>query len=1230
MKVGFGTDAAPQPGEPSAQAPFTPPPVTELAKLFPQLQILELVGRGGMGAVYRAKQPALDRWVALKVLPPQSTQRPGFAERFAREAQALARLNHPGIVAVHEFGEAGGMPYFVMEFVEGVTLRRMVQQHRLGPREALQIVPQICDALQYAHDEGVVHRDIKPENILVDRKGRVKIADFGIAKILVGDQVHQSLTQDQVLGTPHYMAPEQVERPRAVDHRADIYSLGVVFYEMLTGELPLGKFAPPSRKVEVDVRLDEVVLRALEKEPEHRYQHAREVKTAVETITAATSGDAPTDSTSSGPTQPGHSQLPPSSYPSGRYQFGLQPNLASGERVLHFQKRVGAALWKSPPTYRFNVAWPPLSEMELYVTDRRVILVTHVLRLVTNEFSLWFQAAAPGAAAETLKRVTTGQSRWFGPCLDMISEHPEERWYRSHELRLRLYKRQPEVLAALIRGAASGTPLAPGQPQPVAHKAQATPALLPGWLGWARWTARILGTLILLTFASFVLAEGFPPLARQPGGVQLTSAGGVLIALGFLVGWWREGTAAMLIAGGWALVRASENNFQVTTPFEVVLLVGLVYATVWWGYQGRRTIRGMTVTTTLAAALILGRLFLPTNVRVDGTVTDVVTGKPIPSAELAVGSRLNNPNGRVDTPSARVGNDGRFLLHVGWYAEDKLVCVSAPGYRAIETNLGVRAVGHRRINRNYALSPYRDLESHSGLGDAADRRKALPHVAALPQGSIELVGISYHPATNQLWWRRDGSPCPESFIITQPNLRTTPDKARVRTIVLRAQGIPPGATWPAWKIQSAYGSADAHVCRGDGREDPTLRVVLAALWPSAERIQLKVGVALDPWQQVAESEPMEAARITHLAIPGAEVAFLKGVDEVQEASITIVHNLLDWEIRVLAATQNGKEVMADRTGTGTSENFCTTTARFTGLRLKEIQRFRLEARSYAWVEFPDVALSPQGTNRFGPAIEQVPRRGSASSFPPGAEDVANVMAEEKLANGDPQKSFFLLGPKKGSVSSTNGFGLLLILPGGDGGPDFLTFVKRIFQKAVPNDYLVAELIAPHWDEQQAEQIVWPTENSPYPGMKFSTEAFVHAVIREIEKQHRLDTRRLFTLSWSSGGPVGYAASFYKETRITGSFIAMSVFRPPIEDLKLARGHAYFLLHSPEDTLIPFTTAKRARDTLAENGAQTTLVSYPGGHGWYGDVYGNIRAGIQWLEEHATMGATSSLAAPDTR
>src|SRR5208282_6074776 len=273
-----------------------PPSPAEIASLFPQLEILECLGRGGMGVVYKARQPRLNRLVALKILARDKEQDVQFTERFTREAQALARLNHPNIVTVHDFGEAGGHCYLVMEFVDGLNLRQLLQSGQMEPEQALTIVPKICDALQYAHEQGIVHRDIKPENILLDKQGRLKIADFGIAK-LVGQAADAAPFTDarDVMGTPYYMAPEQIEKPTTVDHRADIYSLGVVFYEMLTGELPLGRFAPPSRKVQVDVRLDDVVLRSLEKEPERRYQQAGEVKTDVESI----SRSAPTPAASS-------------------------------------------------------------------------------------------------------------------------------------------------------------------------------------------------------------------------------------------------------------------------------------------------------------------------------------------------------------------------------------------------------------------------------------------------------------------------------------------------------------------------------------------------------------------------------------------------------------------------------------------------------------------------------------------------------------------------------------------------------------------------------------------------------------------------------------------------------------------------------------------------------------------------------------------------------------------
>jgi len=288
MGLGFDSVGAAASGAgTSGRAPaFVPPTPQDLSAHFPQLEILEFVGSGGMGAVYKARQLHLDRIVALKILPPEIAADPAFAERFAREARAMAKLSHPHIVLVFDFGAARTMPFLVMEFVEGVNLRHAIQAGELQPEQAIAIVPQICDALQYAHNMGVVHRDIKPENILLDRLGRVKIADFGLVKLLGPGAADFTLTGTrQLMGTPHYMAPEQMDRPQEVDHRADIYALGVVFYEMLTGELPLGRFAPPSEKAAVDARLDDVVHKTLENEPDRRYQQANEVSTDVDQIT---------------------------------------------------------------------------------------------------------------------------------------------------------------------------------------------------------------------------------------------------------------------------------------------------------------------------------------------------------------------------------------------------------------------------------------------------------------------------------------------------------------------------------------------------------------------------------------------------------------------------------------------------------------------------------------------------------------------------------------------------------------------------------------------------------------------------------------------------------------------------------------------------------------------------------------------------------------------------------
>lgn len=256
----------------------------DLEASFPQLEILEPLGHGGMGVVYKARQKELGRVVALKLLPPERVADPQFAERFRREAQALASLTHPNIVAIHDFGQTNGLFYLLMEFVDGVNLRQAMNAGRFTPDQALAIVPPVCEALQFAHEHGIVHRDIKPENLLLDKRGQIKIADFGIAKMLGQDASDWDVSESQPAGTPQYMAPEQ-QRPGRADHRADIYSLGVVLYEMLTGELPARPLQPPSRRLQIDVRIDQIVLRALEASPEMRFGTAAEFRSSVEAVT---------------------------------------------------------------------------------------------------------------------------------------------------------------------------------------------------------------------------------------------------------------------------------------------------------------------------------------------------------------------------------------------------------------------------------------------------------------------------------------------------------------------------------------------------------------------------------------------------------------------------------------------------------------------------------------------------------------------------------------------------------------------------------------------------------------------------------------------------------------------------------------------------------------------------------------------------------------------------------
>jgi beta-lactamase regulating signal transducer with metallopeptidase domain/predicted esterase len=225
-------------------------------------------------------------------------------------------------------------------------------------------------------------------------------------------------------------------------------------------------------------------------------------------------------------------------------------------------------------------------------------------------------------------------------------------------------------------------------------------------------------------------------------------------------------------------------------------------------------------------------------------------------------------------------------------------------------------------------------------------------------------------------------------------------------------------------------------------------------------------------------------------------------------------------------------------------------------------------------------------------------------------DIKDVANEDRKVGGDPRMRYFMIGKGK---EPAGGYKLLLVMPGGDGSADFNPFIRRIWKGALPEGYILAQLVAPKWSEDQFSQIVWPTNKQRWASMKFSTEQFLEAVITDVQKSVKVDPRHIYTLSWSSGGPAAYAASMSSRS-IKGSFVAMSVYKPEqLPPASAAKGHAYYLLHSPTD-FIPIAMPRKAVDELSKAGAKITLDTYEGGHGWHGDVFGTIRRGIEWLEK----------------
>lgn len=265
--------------------------MSQIAEKPKQVKIGEYVltgkiGQGGIAEIYKGRQESLNRDVAIKILFAKLCEEPDILRRFERESVVIARLSHPNIVHVIDKGQASNRYYFVMEYVDGTSLREVIDSNKVSLRTKLDMVAQVCKALDYAHKNGVIHRDIKPANILIDRQGNPRVADFGIAQI-VGTPETEMTSSDIIMGTLSYMSPEQKVSSTNVDHTTDIYAVGVIIYEILVGKKPLGRFKLPSElKPSLGPRFDEIIQKCLAQEPKDRYQSAAGLKNAILNVIA--------------------------------------------------------------------------------------------------------------------------------------------------------------------------------------------------------------------------------------------------------------------------------------------------------------------------------------------------------------------------------------------------------------------------------------------------------------------------------------------------------------------------------------------------------------------------------------------------------------------------------------------------------------------------------------------------------------------------------------------------------------------------------------------------------------------------------------------------------------------------------------------------------------------------------------------------------------------------------
>jgi tRNA A-37 threonylcarbamoyl transferase component Bud32 len=922
----------------AAQSPLSP---AELAPHFPQLEIIECLGRGGMGVVYKARQKSLNRIVALKLLAPERVSDAEFAQRFAHEAHALATLNHPSIVTIHDFGQAGGFYFLLMEFVDGVNLRQAMKAGRFTPEQALAIVPPVCEALQYAHEHGIIHRDIKPENLLLDKEGRVKIADFGIAKLLHVERSHVGLADSQPAGTPQYMAPEQKEH-RRTDHRADIYSLGVVLYELLTGELPGPKLQPPSRKVQIDVRLDEIVLRALEVKPELRYQTAGEMRTQVGKLTSSNAREEA--SVPDTATTPMLWKLIAVALVFLAYgcwgtwsmvRDWAQGNFSLNLGILGIPIGIGLIWrWRHWRLFAMATLVFALAVFAVLVSSQLTHPDERVIRLFGAPLTSW---SLPS----------------WGNVL-LMGLHAWMLWVLT----------RPEVRALFLHDRRAGSTPGEGQrdlpgaghsafARSISVKSAATRAAWAGLLvcvlvaGGTAIVTSLLPRMHRSTALIQVSSEAVSPINTLPQFESRTVLNQVAKELDLARQWAPRYAAEDLTDDG--LYRVLKRNLDVRLRTG-----GTVFQVSYWSEDPAE------------AAQVANKVIEVFRTQPFGRGTRVLQAAELETRPIRPNRVLNMLLG-VSAGILLGVIVGMLVGPISAWRTNRQQPRGTPQIDAAECakSFSIKYAGLLILLMPGLLLSFLFMQ-FSGRSSAPPgfirTSPGAPFIAKYPGGTIELVAVAPFPSTNQPCWRPDGSPATERFPETGGNFWAAGKK--LRQLVIRVQGRDRS---PA--ILKADDASKVGPSGSSTRYTPGVAETVQYLCvePDQKTLNCKIGVADGDWETLSTLKPSTNAILADGAVQKSAAESFgdweTGVDCIvaRDGSMTVSfqHSVKDaWETRLVTVRADGSTQKlsggARRTMSGLSRGMTT----FNAHEAAQVTAFQFQRRPYFWVEFRNISLEP--------------------------------------------------------------------------------------------------------------------------------------------------------------------------------------------------------------------------------------------------------------------------------